>query len=298
MPRWFFASTLVCITAYLLDIGPVVCQFCEFAFAGLGSGFDNDPVDEIKVIGAGLGRTGTASLKAALEILGYRSYHFFEMMKDRRHAERWAALAEGNATQDEIFDMLVQSGFNATVDNPASDFYLAQLRRFPNARVILSVRDSGEQWARSWRTIMSLDPITDAPFSLGFPNFFQWMPHQVHVKNTRCLFGSHLGLPSCTLSAGWREEPAPDAWLARQYRAHNEQVMANVPAEQLLTFNVKDGWGPLCAFLGVPEPNEPFPRGNDSGSIGRLRIMLLVVIYGWIPCLLVLGIGLLWCCCL
>ena len=108
--------------------------------------------DGIQVIGAGLGRTGTKSLQAALDLLEYnRTYQHFP---PPAHAETWARFAEGSASVDEVLDLVVRGGFTATCDQPMADLYAEQLRRFPDAVVVLTVRDSGERWAASWRTLM------------------------------------------------------------------------------------------------------------------------------------------------
>ncbi|CAK0871474.1 unnamed protein product [Prorocentrum cordatum] len=251
----------------------------------------------IKVIGAGLGRTGTGSLHAALEILGFRTYHFAEMLKDMAHASTWGDLADGHATADQVIDMMLDSGFNASVDLPSSDLYAEQLKRFPDAKVILSVRDSGDQWANSWRTLMGVAAVMDRPFSLLFPSFLQWMPSMRALRKIRCWFGTGtIGLRKCALAYGYGEHP-PE-WLQEQYAAHNRRVRASVPAGSLLEFNVKEGWGPLCAFLSVPVPDRPFPRVNDSAFLNRAKMLLYIVCYSWIPCLFLLLYGVVRCCCI
>ena len=110
--------------------------------------------DGIQVIGAGLGRTGTKSLQAALDILEYnRTYQHFP---PPAHAETWARFAEGSASVDEVLDLVVRGGFTATCDQPMADLYAEQLRRFPDAVVVLTVRDSGERWAASWGTLPAM----------------------------------------------------------------------------------------------------------------------------------------------
>jgi hypothetical protein len=107
---------------------------------------------------------------------------------------------------------------------------------------------------------------------------------------------THLGLPPGELTHGWRNHS--DEWLAEQYERHIQHVMDTVPKDQLLIFNVKEGWGPLCEFLGsssgqVGIPNESFPHSqvNTTRSLKRLRRQLLAVVYGWIPTLLIVGVA-------
>ena len=93
----------------------------------------------IQIVGAGMGRTGTKSLQAALDLLGYKTYHF----PLPAHAETWARHAEGTVSSDAVLEMIVQDGFTATCDQPPADLYAEQLRKYPGAKVVLTVRDSG-----------------------------------------------------------------------------------------------------------------------------------------------------------
>lgn len=95
--------------------------------------------------------------------------------------------------------------------------------------------------------------------------------------------GTHLGLPPGQLIRGWSKQPDPDKWLAEQYDAHNAQVIASVPPSQLLIFNVKEGWGPLCKFLGKDVPAEPFPNVNESADIRKAKRVMVGLSYAWIP---------------
>ena len=104
--------------------------------------------------------------------------------------------------------------------------------------------------------------------------------------------GTHLGLPQGALIRGWAQQPDPDAWLATQYEAHNAQVKAHVPADRLLVFNVKEGWAPLCAFLGKQVPNEPFPFVNESADLEMAAKVMRRLSYAWLPAVAVaVGLG-------
>uniref|UniRef100_A0A7S2A9X9 P-loop containing nucleoside triphosphate hydrolase protein n=1 Tax=Trieres chinensis TaxID=1514140 RepID=A0A7S2A9X9_TRICV len=231
----------------------------------------------IQVIGAGLGRTGTLSLRVALETLGYKTYHFVHPS----HAATWAAYSRGLADSDDILDLIVDSGFTATCDQPTADLYVEQLRRYPGAKVILTVRDSGDRWATSWKTLMDFIEVQERPFSLSYPTFIQWIPFMQHWKEMRSIMGTHIGLPPGELIRGWRSKP--DGWLAEQYEMHNARVMETVPSSQLLVFNVKEGWAPLCDFLEKNIPNEPFPFVNESSDIEFAWKTMIVLSYAWIP---------------
>ena len=244
-----------------------------------------DTAPGIQVIGAGLGRTGTKSLQAALDLLGYKTYHF----PPPAHAESWARFAEGCASADEVFDMMCRDGFTATCDQPSADVYRDQLRRYPNAKVVLTVRDSGTVWAVSWKVLMDFVEVQERPFSLTYPSFIQWVPFMRAWKRMRNVMGTHLGLPPGELIRGWRSQPDPDAWLAAQYEAHTAQVKEHMKQEgkQLLVFNVKDGWAPLCAFLGKEVPAKPFPYVNESADIEFATKAMKSVTYAWLPVLAV-----------
>ncbi len=238
-------------------------------------------VPGIQVIGAGLGRTGTKSLQAALDLLGYKTYHF----PLPAHAESWAQFAEGRIKADEVIDVVSRDGFTATCDQPSADVYRDQIRMYPNAKVILTVRDSGAVWAASWRVLMDFIEVQERPFSLTYPSFIQWVPFMYAWKRMRNMMGMHLGLPSGELIRGWRSQPDPNAWLAMQYEAHNAQVKEHMKQEgkQLLVFNIKDGWAPLCAFLGKEVPSTPFPCVNESTEIIFATKAMKIVTYAWLP---------------
>jgi hypothetical protein len=98
---------------------------------------------------------------------------------------------------------------------------------------------------------------------------------------------THLGLLPGELTHGWRNHG--DNWLAEQYKRHNQHVQEHVNKEQLLVFNVKEGWEPLCQFLGKEVPTEPFPhvKVNNAEALQQLRKQFMIVVYGWIPALVV-----------
>jgi len=233
----------------------------------------------IQVIGAGLGRTGTKSLQAALTRLGYKTYHF----PLPAHAEAWAEFAEGTMSIDKVLDLVVDDGYTATCDQPLADVYREQLRKYPNAKVVLTVRDSSDKWVQSWKVLVNFIQVQEQPFSLLYPTFIQWVPFMRAWKRMRNVMGTHLGLPPGDLIRGWRFQADPDAFLAAQYEAHNAQVKASVPADQFLVFNVKEGWAPLCQFLGKVVPDEPFPNVNESAELMTATKVMKSVSYIWLP---------------
>eukprot|EP00035_Acanthoeca_spectabilis_P021629 m.439239 g.439239 ORF g.439239 m.439239 type:complete len:258 (-) comp18359_c0_seq1:102-875(-) len=236
---------------------------------------------QIEVIGAGLGRTGTMSFQAALNKLGYNTYHY--PLPD--HAEQFAQVADGHADAENAVRLVAECGFTATCDEPMADFFATQLRMFPKAKVVLTVRDSAESWVPSWKVLMRFIEVQERPFSLLYPSFIQWIPFMAAWKRMRNVMGTHLGLAPGELIRGWRSKESPDEWLASQYEAHSALVISTVPKDQLLVFNVKEGWAPLCAFLGKEVPTEPFPFVNESADLKMATTMMSVVTYTWIPAL-------------
>jgi len=243
----------------------------------------------IRLVCAGLGRTGTLSLTEALVTLGYKPYHYI----DFGHARQWSDLAEGNgkSSPDTIIDTIVVDGYDAVLENPTCEIYTDILKRFPNAKVILTVRDSPEKFEHSWKTLMDTMAVTEKPFRWSFPSFFQWIPLFQRLKTIRKFMGTtHLELEPGALAHGWRDKP--EGWLGDQYTKHNEHVIATVSdPENILVFNAKDGWEPLCAFLGCEVPAAPnghhqdFPHStvNTKESLTNLKKTFERAVYGWIP---------------
>lgn len=215
----------------------------------------------MKVIGAGFGRTGTASLKSALDTLGLgHCYHMTEVFAHPGHADFWRAAWRGEPVDWDA----VLGGYEATVDWPGCTFYAELMERYPNAKVLLSVRDP-ERWYESTRsTIYQLGRIsTGSPFSrLSF------------ALITFFVFGGFkTGQGPMAEQIIWRGTFDGNFEESRHaievFSWHNDEVRRRVPREQLLVYEVKEGWGPLCEFFGVQEPNEPFPHLNDAAEMRR-----------------------------
>jgi len=222
----------------------------------------------IKVIGAGFGRTGTTSLKAALEQLGFvRCYHMQEVLKNPKDAVIWQDAVDGEAVD---WPHLLK-GYQATVDWPGCTFYQELMEVYPDAKVLLSVRDP-ERWYQSAR-----DTIYRARTTLFLQLLRMMLPAVRHTYNMI----EHIW-------AGTFENRFDDkAFAIDVFNRHNEAVKAYVPADRLLVFDVREGWGPLCNFLGVDIPNAPFPHLNDK------KVMQRAFRYGPIAILSVAGVLLL-----
>ncbi|WP_108659511.1 sulfotransferase family protein [Acuticoccus kandeliae] len=200
----------------------------------------------LAVIGAGLGRTGTYSLRLALEALGFGPcFHMEEVAKHMPvQLPLWNKALDGDPDWDAIY-----AGYNSAVDWPTARFYRELNAAYPDAKFILGVRDP-RAWAESFHaTIHKLTFRTDDPPEI----FREWiaMVRRMILQN---------GIPA---DGGVDEMEAA-------FIAHNEAVKAAIPADRLLVTNVKDGWGPICSFLGVDPPEEPFPRTNNRNEFWDL----------------------------
>ena len=225
----------------------------------------------MRVIGAGFGRTGTTSLKSALETLGFDPcYHMTEVFANPRDAETWRAAWRGEPVD---WDAML-GPYEAAVDWPACTFYAELMERYPEAKVLLSVRDP-ERWYESTRsTIYEMSRVTRdsrtarVAFGLMSLLFFGGF--------ARTGAGEEI-IWNGTFDGRFEDRAHAIGVLER----HNEEVRRRVPPERLLVYEVKEGWGPLCEFLGVPEPDEPFPRLNDAAEMRRgirtLRTISLAV---------------------
>ncbi|HWE61475.1 MAG TPA: sulfotransferase [Chloroflexota bacterium] len=202
----------------------------------------------MKVIGAGVARTGTTSTKAALEELGFGPcYTFFTMFSRPADVDRWLAAYAGEPIDWSQF----LGEFESTVDWPACDFYEQLMALYPEAPVVLTVREA-EGWYRSmFNTI--------------------WDVHQAEVAAGR---GPETDGMSRLREVMMWQGAFDGRFLDKQhainfFERHIQQVKKRVPADRLLVFDAKDGWEPLCRFLGVAVPDRPFPRLNDTAAFNE-----------------------------
>jgi len=202
----------------------------------------------LRVIGAGVGRTGTGSLKLALErLLGGPCYHAVELTsRHLDHVPLWHEAVRGREPDwDDIY-----RGYVATLDWPAASFWRSLHRAYPDALVLLSVRSTDEWFRSANATIIEFTRrIADEQVETWAPEVQAWYRMQMECFATRFT------------PAPWDERPAKQA-----YERHNAEVRAGVPSSQLLEWRPGDGWGPLCERLGVPVPDEPFPHINTTDS--------------------------------
>ena len=201
----------------------------------------------LRVLGAGFGRTGTFSLKLALETLGFGPcYHMVEVAKHRTHAASWAAAARAEPVDwEQLF-----AGYAAAVDWPATTFWRAILAANPDARVVLTVRDSATWYASFRDTILEKAQGLAPPKALPLRSIYD-VTRDIILDRT---FGGR----------------AADMHHAVDvYERHNRDVLSTVSPDRLLVYEPSSGWAPLCAFLGCAIPDVPFPHANTRDVFQR-----------------------------
>lgn len=196
----------------------------------------------LRVIGTGFGRTGTDSMREALNILGFGPcHHMVEVNGNEEQKRSWRALARGeNPGWDELF-----AGYDSCVDWPSAHYWRELIRVYPHAKVLLTYRSPESWWESFEKTIVpSIARSTDTA-SLGV----------ALIRDQ--VFGG---------------KPGDRALAVERYRANVDAVLASVPKERLLVHNLGDGWEPLCAHLGVPVPAVPYPNRNATNDFRRAML--------------------------
>jgi len=196
----------------------------------------------LRVIGAGLGRTGTHSLKLALEHLtGAPCYHMLEVLRQPAHIAIWQRAVAGEPPGWE--ELL--GDYQATVDWPAAAFWKELSRAYPDALVLLSVREVDEWWASADRTIFAVSRRELPPD----PVFSS------QLQMTKSLLQSRF-------TPGWGDERT----AKQAYLRHNDEVRTSVGPDRLLEWRPGEGWEPICTRLGLAVPREPFPHVNTTAE--------------------------------
>lgn len=196
----------------------------------------------LEVVGAGLGRTGTLSLKLALEHLGFGPcFHMVEIMRHaRERMPQWIGVVRGERDWDSIF-----AGYSATVDYPTCTYWRELADYYPQSKVILSDRDAGSWYGSIRETIMS--PANVAGF-LASPI-------------AEFMLGAVIG--------DFVDHLDDRDWMIDYYDRRRAEIISALPSERLLVHRAAEGWEPLCAFLGVPVPAGPYPRVNSKADMQR-----------------------------
>ncbi len=206
----------------------------------------------IELIGAGYGRTGTASLKRALELLGFQPcHHMTEVVTRPETAPRWAAAVNGDTSL--LADLL--AGYRATTDFPSCLLWRELMELYPDAKVVLTVRDAKKWYGSARATILD-------------PELRRAREEAAHSAAPSDGPGPVVGiqvLGQALAAKGFDASLGEDELIAG-FLAHNEAVRTSVDPDKLLVYEVYQGWAPLCRFLEVDIPDEPFPRVNDTLS--------------------------------
>lgn len=195
----------------------------------------------LRIIGAGLGRTGTTSLKSALEfLLNAPCYHMATLFQRPEDVAFWLAAARGN--QPDWSELL--TGFSAITDWPGAAFYQDMMHAFPEAKVLLSHREP-TAWLKSCRSTI-------------FPK----------IMETKGEWGDMI---RAVIHGSFCVDMDNDRACLDAYARHAEQVRQTVPAERLIQWTPDDGWAPICSALDLPVPDQPFPHLNTTETFGRGR---------------------------
>mmetsp|Transcript_24042 Transcript_24042/g.34381 ORF Transcript_24042/g.34381 Transcript_24042/m.34381 type:complete len:382 (+) Transcript_24042:102-1247(+) len=230
---------------------------------------------DLKVIGVGYGRTGTYSLALALDELGFPTLHTQHLYENEKIFAHFVDnIFYKSIQQDEVitpdmytpdFDLLVNGGFTATMDLPFALYYKQIHELYPDCKFILTVRENSEVWFRSW-DVMTKSITQPAQYGRFFSDvnrlnyYMRWLFSIVNSDK------KYLNAPF----------PLPAQNKAKSilsYEAHNEKVRNSIPSSQLLEYNVRQGWEPLCKFLEIPEANcpsthgIPFPKTNSARAV-------------------------------
>lgn len=219
----------------------------------------------IKIIGAGLPRTGTNTLKSSLEKLGYvKTYHMKELLVHPENFHYWKSLNETGTTQwDELYN-----GFQASVDFPAYPWYKEHMKQYPDAKVILTVRPF-EKWHSSvYSTVWQAGPQT-------IPQKIKMLVKVLFNPRIRSVIKCIKLAKKMIFGVSFEGKFADKEVAEKLFNKHNEDVKAYVPADKLLVYDVSEGWGPLCKFLGVPEPAEPLPHLNKKENFKGMLVELM-----------------------
>ena len=190
----------------------------------------------LKVVGSGLGRTGTKSLQTALNTLGFGPcHHMVEVFAHPETAALWIEAGAGRPDWEAIFE-----GYASVVDYPGARYWRELAAFYPEAKVLLSVRDPDEWFDSTQATIFG-------PINAGV------------VEGPLLAFiDSFMG--------DIRPHLSDRAFMTDHFRRHNEAVKAAIPPERLLIYEAGQGWAPLCEFLGAPVPQTPYPSENSRAE--------------------------------
>ena len=244
------------------------------------------------VIGAGLPRTGTMSLRAALgKLLDGQCYHMLNVGEKSKttleDAQFWNDILDGKkGSREDWVKFLEGRGFRSGVDFPISMFYRELMRAFPDAKVVLTKRNPATWYTSVQGSIYQL-ALKMRSFSM---RTILWLGGILFNAETvvRVSSAPIKGFPKGMFPVIEAGEEASVEFFNKWM----DEVIKTVPKERLLIFECKEGWEPLCKFLDLPIPDEPFPRVNDTkamlSALDRVEFWGNVLVYG-LPTILAAG---------
>ncbi|KAL0084758.1 P-loop containing nucleoside triphosphate hydrolase protein [Phycomyces blakesleeanus] len=205
----------------------------------------------LKIIGAGFGRTGTNSLRLALETLGYRTHHMIKALSDiTQDPLVWERAFNDPENHPDEWES-VYGNYDAAIDWPTVTHYKELMKKYPDAKIILTTR-SAESWYKS---------MNNTIFMKMHSNYVEELPEHPRLflkSQQKIMLNGYL---KDDLSKSHNKEE-----LCRMFEEHNEEVKRLVPPEKLLVLELGEGWDRLCEFLGVSVPGTPYPNTNSSGE--------------------------------
>ena len=198
----------------------------------------------LSVIGVGFGRTGTMSLKLALETLGFKScYHMLDVIRNPEHIPMWNDAADGKPVDwDKLFE-----GYAAAADLPPAHFWKQLMDHYPEAKIVLTIRDS-ESWYESAHNTIFKQSRDRASIPNSELTAHQKLMHKIVIQQT------------------FDEKMQDRDHVIKTYERRNDEIQRVVPSERLLVFRISEGWGRLCNFLDKSVPDESFPKTNTTAE--------------------------------
>ena len=243
---------------------------------------------EFVLIGAGLPRTGTMSTFTALEmILPGKCHHMARVMSDKtdRNSTFWLRAVRGEVAEGDWRKFVKDERLSAGVDYPMSLFWKDLLSIYPSAKVLLNDRDPVRWYESVNNTILQFVGLTFSPMARFNPVFQFLLKVSGTGKNLEV--PKQIGFAETALGRdfprgmyGAVEDGQEEA--VRFFNTWKSQVVKEVPADRLLVWQVKEGWGPLCHYLGLPVPEETFPKVNDTPSmLKKINLLKGIILGSW-----------------
>jgi len=213
----------------------------------------------MKVILAGLPKTGTKTMTFALRELGYTVYDLMEHYQ--YHREEWLKILTKGGSSSDFMEMY--ENVDVVADLPACGLWQEILKAFPDAKVILTTRENEDIWLKSWLNQINEQVSWFGLFTSTLCPTIRRFEKLLEIA-AQAYSGINLAMvPSFPYPVRKRNDMLTKYW----YRRHNAHVIQDVPREQLLIFDLKSGWEPLCKFLNKPVPDKPFPHLNKNGVL-------------------------------